>query len=32
MARAHALTLRDFCIELRRGHLADLLTRIRATA
>jgi c-di-GMP-binding flagellar brake protein YcgR len=32
MARAHARTLRDFCIESRRGHLADLLTRIRAAA
>jgi c-di-GMP-binding flagellar brake protein YcgR len=32
MARAHARTLRDFCIESRRGHLADLLSRIRATA
>jgi c-di-GMP-binding flagellar brake protein YcgR len=32
MARAHARTLRDFCIESRRGHLAGLLTRIRASA
>jgi c-di-GMP-binding flagellar brake protein YcgR len=32
MARSHARTLRDFCIESRRGHLADLLTRIRAAA
>lgn|SRR5689334_18350736 len=32
MARAHARTLRDFCIESRRGHLADLLNRIRASA
>jgi c-di-GMP-binding flagellar brake protein YcgR len=31
MARAHARTLRDFCIESRRGHLADLLSRIRAS-
>jgi c-di-GMP-binding flagellar brake protein YcgR len=32
MARAHARMLRDFCIESRRGHLAGLLTRIRASA
>jgi len=32
MARAHARALRDFCIESRRGHLADLLQRIRAAA
>jgi c-di-GMP-binding flagellar brake protein YcgR len=32
MARTHARMLRDFCIESRRGQLADLLTRIRASA
>jgi len=32
MARAHARTLRDFCMESRRGALAHLLTRIRSTA
>lgn len=32
MARAHARLLRDFCIESRRGVLAQLLDRIRATA
>ena len=29
MARLHARTLRDFCIERRRSHLGGLLARIR---
>jgi c-di-GMP-binding flagellar brake protein YcgR len=30
MATAHARLLRDYCVESRRGHLAQLLTRIRS--
>lgn len=30
MATAHARVLRDYCVEARRGHLAQLLTRIRS--
>ncbi len=30
MARSHARTVRDFCIELRRQNLGTILARIRA--
>lgn len=30
MARSHARTVRDFCIESRRQHLGSILARIRA--
>jgi c-di-GMP-binding flagellar brake protein YcgR len=30
MARTHARTVRDFCIELRRQNLGTILARIRA--
>jgi hypothetical protein len=29
MARLHARLLRDFCVEARRGTLAQLLSRVR---
>ena len=32
MARSHARTLRDYCIESRRAHLGGLLARVRASA
>jgi hypothetical protein len=30
MAKSHARTIRDFCIEKRRAHLGSILARIRA--